>query len=338
MSIFLDSSVGFGPETTWGNPVTVARWPEFVSESLALNKKLKQGKGLRVGSRVDRSARRVEVGYDAAGDVVFEAFSKGQGLLWQWMMGSATSTLISGSAYQQLFTLADVMPSMTVQVGLPTTAGATNAFTYSGVQCTSFDVTFNQSDLIEIKASVDAKSLSTSTTYAAPSYLPSGSGSLFSFAGATLSTGTLTAPTTTALATAATPLANVQGGNVTVGQTLDVNRYLAGNAGLKSQQLVNGVRTIGGTLTVEYTDSTLTQAIINETPMSLVMTWETATSIGTGLYETLQIVIPEIKLDGDLPQSNAGQLITHPVKFVGLDNLSAAQPIWVVCQTTDTAL
>ncbi len=336
MSIFLDSSVGFGPETTWGQPVVVSRFPEFVSETMALNKKLKQGKGLRVGSRVDRSARRVQVGYDATGDVTMEAFSKGQGLLWQWMMGAGTSTLISGTAYQQVFTLADVMPSMTMQVGLPTTGGTTEAYTYAGAQCTGFDLTFNQSDLIQVKATVDAQSLATATAYAPPSYVVGGS--LFSFEGFALSTGTLTEPTSTALASATSPIANVQSGNITVGQTQDVNRYLAGNAGLKSRQLINGVRTIGGTLTVEYTDSTLAQAIINETPMSLVLTWKTATSIGTGLFETLQVVVPEIKLDGDLPQSNAGQLITHPVKFAGLDNLTATQPIWVVCQTADAAL
>jgi hypothetical protein len=54
-----DCSVGFVAETTYKTGVTVSRWVEYLDESLDWNKNIKQGKGLRVGSRVARSARRV---------------------------------------------------------------------------------------------------------------------------------------------------------------------------------------------------------------------------------------------------------------------------------------
>lgn len=334
MATFQDSSVGFALETTYGTGVTPTRFLEFTDENLQYNKTIKQGQGLRVGGRVARSGRRTVPASDVSGDVTMECLSKGQGLWWNLLMGAGTSTLVSASTYQQLFTLADVMPSATVQVGRPRTDGTVDAFTFAGVICDSFDITFNQADIVSVKATLDGRSVTTATAYAAPSYATGGS--LFTFAGCTLQTGTLTAPTSTALASGATPIANVRAGDIQVQHGLFKDRWLAGNGGLKSQSLT-GLRTISGTLTAEYSTGTLRDAILNETPMSLVATWVTTTALSTGV-ETLQVVLPEIKLDGDLPTTNAGNLITHPVKFQGLDNLTAAQPIWVVTRTSDAAL
>ena len=52
----------------------------------------------------------------------------------------------------------------------------------------------------------------------------------------------------------------------------------------------------------------------------------------------MQITLPEIKLNGELPKANGTDLITLSVDFDGLDNLTAAQPIWVSLRTADTAL
>ena len=70
--------------------------------------------------------------------------------------------------------------------------------------------------------------------------------------------------------------------------------------------------------------------------MSLVLTYTGgALSAGT---ETLQVVVSEMKLDGKLPTSNGGELITVGLEFTVLDNLTAAQPLWIVARTADAAL
>ena len=75
MASLQECSVGIVPESTWGTPLTVTRWPEFTTESLDLDKQVKQGMGLRVGRRVAASGRRVVVTTSPKGDVEFELVS-----------------------------------------------------------------------------------------------------------------------------------------------------------------------------------------------------------------------------------------------------------------------
>ncbi|MBK8399926.1 MAG: hypothetical protein IPL29_02295 [Propionivibrio sp.] len=114
-----DCSIGLGVESTYGTAVARTRWFEFLDESFNYVKSIKQGQGMRVGSRVARSGRRVVASAEGAGDLTVEAVTKGLGLLWQLAVGSGTSTLVSAGLYQQVFTLADVPSSATIQKGIP---------------------------------------------------------------------------------------------------------------------------------------------------------------------------------------------------------------------------
>lgn len=333
MATSQDCSIGFGVESTYGTGVTPTRWLEFISETLDFRKNIKQGQGLRVGTRVARSGRRVVTTADAGGDVTVEALSKGMGLWWQACLGTGVSTLVSASVYQQVFTLGDLPSSLTVQKGLVQAGGTVDAYTYTGGMVDSWEFTFGNADIPQLKATLDFKDVTTATAYATPSY--AAGANLFSFAGATLSTGTLTSPTTTVLGSAATPVANVRGGSIACGNAIKGDRYNIGGGGRKAKPTV-GLRDITGKLDVEYDSTTFRDAVLNDTPMSLVLTY-TGAALTTG-NETLQIIVPEIKLDGELPKSNAGDLIMQSVSFAGLDNLTAAQPIWVVTRTADIAL
>ncbi len=97
-----------------------------------------------------------------------------------------------------------------------------------------------------------------------------------------------------------------------------------------------GLRGISGSLTLDYDSTTLRDAFIADTPINLVLTW-TGGSLSTGL-ETLQVIVPEIKFDGQLPNPNKTDRINVPMPFTGLDNQTAAQPIWVVTRSSDAAL
>lgn len=329
-----DCSIGFATESTFRTAATPTRWLEFLGdESLDYKKTVKQGQGLRVGSRVARSGRRVVTSIGGGGDVTVEASSKGMGLLWQWLMGTGSSALVSGTTYQQLFTLGDTPASLTIQKGIVEAGGTVDPITFLGCMASGFELEFGNADIVTVKASVDAADVTTATAYAAPSYPTSPN--LFQFSNGSISTGTLTAPTATALASAATPVGNVRGGSISVDHSLRDDRYNLGGAGKKSKQL-HGLSAITGKLDVEYDSTTFRDAVLNETPMSLVLTW-TAGALSTGV-ETLQVVVPEIKFDGELPKMNGPDLITPSMSFTGLDNLTAAQPIWVVTRTADTAL
>lgn len=334
MTTAQDCSVGLGVESTYGTGVTPTRWFEFISEDLDFRKQVKQGKGLRVGARVDRSARRVVVTADAGGGLELECISKGLGLLWQACLGTGVSNLVGGTTYQQLFTLGDVLPSLTLQKGIPRIDGTVDAYTFLGATVEDWELNFGNADIPRLKVGLDARDVTTATAYAAPSY--AAAASLFSFSSATLSSGTFTAPTTTALASAATPLGNVRGGSIKVKNGIATGRYSIGGAGRKDRQVVQGVREIAGKIDVEYASTALRDAILADTPMSLVLTY-TAEALSTGLA-TLQLALPEIKLDSELVKANGGDVPMQSIQFTVLDNLTAAQPIWIVVRTSDAAL
>ncbi len=332
-----DCSIGFANEAAYKTNTTVTRWVEYIDESIDWQKSIKQGVGLRVGGRVARSGRRVVTSAMGAGDFSMECTSKGMGLLWQWLLGTGASTLVSGSTYQQNFTLGDNPTSITLQKGVvkvdPTTAaGTVDAYTYLGCMAESWEFDFANDDIAKVKATVNAGDMTTATAYAAPSY--ASSPNLFHFANGSIASGTLTAPTTTAVASGTTTIADIRGGSLSVNNNL-TRRLNVGGAGRQSKPTV-GLRAISGKLDVEYDSTTFRDAVLNDTPMALILNF-TGGALSSGT-EQLQVVVPEIKFDSELAKTNGTDLIVQSMSFQGLDNLTAAQPIWVVMRTADNAL
>lgn len=333
MASMQDCSLGMVQEATYRTGVTVTRWLEHMDESLDWNKNVKQGKGLRVGSRVARSARRVVPTADGGGDISYELTSKGMGLLLDSALGTSTVTLVSGTTYQHVFTLGDNPKSLTMQKGLVEAGGTVDAYTFLGCMIAQLELNFANSDIATAKFTVDAGDLTTATAYAAPSY--PASPNLYHYANWSITTGTLTAPTTTALAAMPTPVANFRDASVSINNNLRNDRFNGGGAGRKAKPLV-GLREITGSATVEYDSTTFRDAVLNETPMPLLLQY-TGGALSTGV-ETIQVVLPEVKFDAELAKTNGTDLITQAMKFAVLDNLTAAQPIWIVVRTSDAAL
>lgn len=322
-----DCSVGLGVESVYGTAVARTRWFEFLDESFNFVKNVKQGVGLRVGSRVARSGRRVVASAEGSGDLTIEAVTKGLGLLWQLGLGSGTSTLVSAGLYQQVFTLGDVMPSATIQKGIPRADGTVDAYTFTGCMVESLTIDCPNADNVKVKTSWNAKDMTTATAYTAPSYATGPS--VFTFAHGAVYSGALTAPTATALGSAATPVASIRSGSITIKHNLKTDRYNCGGGGRKEKPFA-GVREISGSLVAEYADAAFRDAIVNDTSMTLVKTF-------TAGADVLQIVIPDVRFDGDIVKAST-DLAMQDIKWTGLDGLTAAQPIWIVCRTADTAL
>lgn len=326
MTTFLDAQFGIKKETTYGTAVVPDRFFEFINAPFKLDKAVIQGQGLRVGSRVARSARRVVPFKSVSGDLELEAATKGMGVLWEACMGSGVSTMVSTGLYQQVFTFADVLPSYTVQTGV-FDGTAVKPYNWAGCQVGSWSIECPEGDIAQVKLTFAGKSLSTAGGIAAASY-PAGMG-LFTFAHAAFyAGGTLTAPTTTALAAASgTALAVVKGFTMNVNNALQDGPQVGGLSTVRKP----GLRVVSGTVTVEHEGATFVDAIQNETPMLLIVTLTNGTDV-------LQVIVPEVKLDGDLPTAGSPERVTHGLNFAGLDNLTAAQPLWLVCRSADTAI
>ncbi len=333
MGTMQDTAIAIGVESTYGTAVTPGTFVEFLSETLDWKKNVKQSPSLRVGRRLNLARGRVIPTAEGSGQLNFEAMSKGQGLLWQLLMGAGTSTLVSGTTYQQVFTFADVMPSVTLQKQMIDAGATVRPQTYSGVMCEGFDVEFAD-DTLKVAAALNAHDMTTATA-AAEVVMPSSAMSLYSFVGASLYTGTLAEPAATTLGSAATSLANIRSGKISVKHNLNVGRYNYGGSGRKAKPLVR-TRDLSVSLVAEFDSATMTDAILNETPMTFVATF-TGAALSAGV-ETLQFVIPCMYAEGELPKSNGDDLILQNMTFTALSNLSSTQPMWVVARTSDTAI
>lgn len=338
MVAIVDASIGIGTEITYGTAVTPTRFYEFTGETFDYELTKTQGAGMRTGSRLARAGRRVITKFGGGGKLDLEVTSKGMGLLWQAALGTGTSTLVggTGTTYQQNFTFGDLPSSLTIQKGVIAAddAGTVQAYTFKGCLVDSWDLSADMGDIVKASFTFDARDMATATAYTSPTYPTAPS--LFHFAqGAIAIGGTVTAPTTTALATGGTAVANIRSFSLNGSNGLDKGRYCFGAAGLKSRPL-RGERKLSGKLVAELTDATLRDAVIADTSLAVVLTFTSAEALSTGTAQ-LQVVLSDVKFSGNMPKAD-NALQTLALDFDAFDNLTAAQPIYIVHRTADTAL
>lgn len=338
MAAISDSSWGFANENvSWGTSATPTRWYEFIDHSFDIEKNVVQGAGLRVGSRVARSGRRVVTTAQAGGDMTTEVTTKGFGLLFESCLGVSASTLVSGTTYQQNFTLATgtTLPSRTVQTGVVQADGTVLPVTYLGCSVNTWELDLNNAGIVTLKTNWDGKDWTTATAYTAPSYTASPNLYHFAQASATIG-GTVTAPTTTALASGGTAAVNVRSFKLMGDNGLQDGRFNLGGAGRKVRQ-IPGIVKLTGEIEVEVTDAVVRDAYLNDTATPITITLTTTETLSTG-FAQLQVTLPEVKFNGEMPKPNADNLITLKASFDVLDNLTATQPIWISLRTADSAI
>ena len=184
-----------------------------------------------------------------------------------------------------------------------------------------------------------AKDYDTAIAYQAPSY----PATLLPFAfvhSAIIAAGTLTKPTTTALASmTGTALANVEDFEFTWANGLDQAGFNMGGAGARTRPSVVTKGELTGSLTVEYTDNAFRDAWLNNTSMALLLTFTRPEVLDAGVNPTLQIVVPLVKLRGEMPKDSRGEAAKQ--KFT-IENLDAedgtSKLVYVVYRSLDTAV
>lgn len=339
MTTQLDASIGLKKETTYGTTVTPDHFPEFLSETLEWKPTFIQGHGFRAGSRTPRNERRTLGKNYAEGDIEIEMVAKGAGIFLEAWLGQSVSTALTAPAYQQNFTMAtsDPVNSYTIQKGIPLLGGgAAQPHTFSGGVCTKGELTAAQGDIVKLKTSWNFKKLDTATAYAAPSYIANNE--LFTFVeGAITIGGTVTAPTTTTLATGGTVVADVVDFSLALDNKMNVDGITFGGGGQQTRKPVLGEAAITGKLTVEFDSVTMRDAFLNQTPLALVLTFTSTTSIAASIFNTFQVYLPLIKTEGDIPNATNG-VVRQSINFTGLDAGGGLSPITAILRTLDTAI
>lgn len=319
----IGGSFGIATETTFNTGVTVSRFYEFNSESVGYEKNMVQGEGLRAGGQLPRSQRNVVTTFSATGDVEIDLPTRGLGLLLSHCMGTApTPTNPSAGVYNYSFTLGDVYGrSFTTQVGAPQYGGTVTPKTATGCKIANFEIGVSNAAIGTLKATIDGAGFTTATALATPSYPLSGS--VFHFAQA-------------AITVDGSPVANIRDFTLSVDNNLKVDRYNLGSAGAKAEQGFNGFRAITGTVTAEFTDTTLYTKFLNNTTTGLALTF-TGDTIASTYKDTLSITCPAVKFDGENPNVSGPGTIDVSFSFVVLDNGTDA-PLTIVYQSADSAL
>ena len=340
MTTQLDSSIGIKKEATFGTAVVVDKFYEFTEEDFAWVPTFAAGTGMRYGKRMASADRRVLVKEESNGSLTVEAVTKGLGALFEAALGAATSTLVSGTAFQQVFTptVTDYLPSYTVQKGIsPLGVGPTSPQTYAGCVCSGFEVSGANGAIPTFKFSFLGKSVETTTAYAAASY--PAANQLLSFVNGSITIGgTVTPPTATALASGGTAAGNIRDFALTWDNGLDANGFNYGGKGQRGRKPAVGERVATGTITAEYDTNVLRDAYLAQADLSLVLTFASTVAISAGNFPTIQITIPNIRLDGELPKAAGGDVVTQSIGFTVLDNRIAAHPLYVAIVTPETAI
>ena len=335
-----DCSISWAKETTYGTFVTPTRSTEFLTENLQWEKQVNQGQGMRVGSLVDRANRRVVTAAAGAGDVDMLLASRGQGLLWEALMGNSVSNLVSGSTYQQLHKVATAQGQLSVQKGVYNHGtGAIDPLSFTGVLVKSVELDSPNGEDIKVKWTFDIKDLATATAYAAVTglYPSATSDESFGFRHAALAVGgTLTAPTNTALASSSGAVSScLKSFNLKLERDLSDSGPCYGQGGRKSKPATKRFM-ISGAFSALYDQTTLRDAFLADTalPLLFTITGDLALSTGNTGY---QFALPHIKLEGELPNANEGDEILVNHSFKGLHD-TTTEPVFVVARTADTAL
>lgn len=340
MTTVFDSAVGLSKESSFGTYVAPTKFIEFTEESFKKTPTVVTGSGRRYGERVRRGDRRVVTAWDVAGTFTTELLTKGMGALFEAVMGTGVSTQIAaGPGYQQVFnpSAGDPVSSYSIQKSVPFVGGATQPHSFLGMYATGFTLAIAAGGVPTLQIQWAGKDLDTTKSFVTPSY--PASTELFSFVGGNVVVGgTLTAPTATAVASIAGGIvADVTDFTLTVDNGMSPGRRYLGGSGLIGKAGFLGELGISGSITVDYSSNALRDAFLAQTDLALLLEFKSATAITAGVFPTVQVVVPLIRLEGDIPTDAAGGPVSLQIGFTGLQK-TGSQPITVVVVTAETAI
>jgi hypothetical protein len=416
VATLIDHSVGIVTEAAFGLAIAPTRFHEWMpGNAVDTDPKVVEDTGIRQGSFMARTARRVGVVGIGQGTLQMAMLSKGMGVILQAWLGTGTATVVTGAVNQLLFTPtlpgSTTLKSLTLQEGVVRPDGTTDAITYAGATVKSGELSCATGGLAIFKADIDAMpahvfrtvadgvttsgspaitsatlnfgyndigrpvtatgitvgttiasvqsataatlsanatatgsalAMTVGTIYATPSYPAASNLNIYNYGQLTGSIGgTLVAPTTTTLGSATTPtnLASIRSYSWKLDSAAAIDRW---NGALQRRQPTVGGRNSTITVDLEYDSTTgalLREAQLNQTDVGPLILTHTGATLAAGHNETLQIVIPSVKVDsGAIPQPTDDKPILTNIQFKVMDNLTAAFPYWLVYKTLDTAL
>jgi len=335
----LDGQAGYKLETTVGTEVTVDKFLEFNTEGFEFDPTYIEPTGLRVGTKFKRGSRLVQSRKMVSGPIDFNYSTRLMGGLWKLALGSTvvTPTVITGTSYKQVHQTGPLLgKSATFQIGRPEPSTQTvKAHTIKGCKCTGWEWSVSDNEVAKMSLSLDGWDEATATALASASFITAEEFSFlqnteFSIGNTISGTDPLTESGGTAV-TSVVRSFSLKGDNA-----LALERFGLGNSGVKKEQLENGTPTITGTLEAEYLQSEWYTPFKANTATSLVVRFEGST-ISEANKNTLEFIIPEIRIKKVTPKVEGPDLVKASVEFEVYTNATAQNPLQVTVISADSA-
>lgn len=346
----LSAQFGYKAETTVGTAVTVDRFQEMLGgETLGYTPTILDGQGLRAGQAIQRASRSQISRHSVAGDLPPLEFGDrgGMGLLIKHMLGSTITVptqIGATTAWKQnhhwnTSATQDGL-GLTVQIGRPQTDTAVRAHTYNGVKIVSWEFSCSDNQYAQLKLTADGWNESTATALATASYAASVQPFTFADA-ATFKIGgtasTTTGETTVAGGVAITTL--VRGITITGTFPKATERYGLGNAGVKKEQVQNGIPEVTATLEAEYTQRTEFYDLLKTYSSSALELVFSHGDAGSSNPFALSFIMPAFKVREGGPQVAGPDIVAQTIGIKAYDDGSGTNPaLQVRLVSTDTTL
>ena len=317
----LSGQFGGKAESTYGTAVTVDRFWEFTSESIEPDVATIDIKGIRAGSRIQRTDRTARIVRGYAGSIELPVLNKNMGLLFQHALGDDTITTITGSARRHTCTpdsLAQQGKMLTIQMGKPSVDGTVQPFTYNGGKITGFEVMCSVDEPLMATFDFDFKGATTATALASASYVATQEGFYWPQAAVTVAGSTFYA----------------KGFKCKYTPNLSVDRRFLGNT--KKEPLAGGFATIEGELDAEFESLTEYANFIAGTQQALVITFTTATFITGSTPFVFKLSVPKANWMNAAPTVGDTGILKLTLPFRGEDDGSNA-PITITLDNADTS-
>lgn len=335
----LSAQLGIATETTVGTEVTVTRFYEFLSEGLEFDPTWLDGAGLRSNQVFKRASRTVQSRFSAAGEISMEhtdgsvaSAGSSMGLWWKHALGSTVTTptqIGASTAYKQIHTPGNrTGMAFSAQVGRPQTDATVRAFTYRGCKCGQWEFSCNDGQIAQLKLTLDSWNEATATSLAVASY-PSPNG-LFSFADATnfkLGGTVSTTAGETSIAGGVGVTTVVRGITMTGTTPMATERFGLGNAGVKREQIENGIPMIVGTLDGEFTQRTEFYDLLkNNTTTALQLDFSHGDAGSSNPY-LLSFILPAVKIKSGAMNVDGPDIVPMKIGFEAYDDGSGSNPV-----------
>lgn len=318
----IGGQIGYVSESVYGTYVAPTRFAAVRNAKLKKTPHRTQSTGLAAGQLVDELARWVETHKEAGGDVELDVTTRWMGHLLQAVMGTTVTPVQQGAtlAYLQTHTLADVAgKSLTVQAGVPNTAGTVTPFTYLGSKVKSAEFECGVGDLLSLKLDLDSQDVTEAQTLAAASF--PASFSPLHFGQSTVKLGATVA--------GATSVTGVRKVTLKVDRGYADDRFYFGASGLKAEPITNERVQVTGTVETDFTTKAdWADRFRDNTSVALVWTFVGPQIDPAPHFATLEFQLPAIVLTDETPQLDGPDVVKPSFPFKALfDGTNAALTI-----------